>query len=146
MHIKGMHNTVGDTISQLDFGRVKDDKLGDIHERVVSLHYAQFKCREHFQSFANHSKEDVIYPLTVKEIAQTQKDDAVLKILHKHDKYSTQLVVDTQVQHKDGIPTVIQNGEVSWYHYYTQHPGHIHLEETLHAVMYQKGMRHARKV
>jgi hypothetical protein len=31
--------------------------------------------------FANRSKKDVIYPLTVKEIAQAQEDDAVLKVL-----------------------------------------------------------------
>jgi hypothetical protein len=29
--------------------------------------------------FANGSEEDASYPLTVKEIAQAQKDDAVLK-------------------------------------------------------------------
>jgi hypothetical protein len=29
--------------------------------------------------FINHSEEDVIYPLTVKEIAQAQNDDAVLR-------------------------------------------------------------------
>jgi hypothetical protein len=29
--------------------------------------------------FANRSEEDVIYPLTVKEIAQAQEDNLVLK-------------------------------------------------------------------
>ncbi len=60
--------------------------------------------------FANCSKEDVICPLTVKEIAQAQKDDAVLKNLSKTGKYSTQLVEDTQVLCKDGkmvIPKVL---------------------------------------
>ena len=47
------------------------------------------------RAFANRSEEDVIYPLTVKEIAQAQKDNAVLKKLSKTDKYSTQLVEDT---------------------------------------------------
>ena len=42
--------------------------------------------------FANHSKEDVIYTLTVKEIALTQEEDSVLKKLSKTDKYSTHLV------------------------------------------------------
>jgi hypothetical protein len=46
--------------------------------------------------FANWSEEDVIYPLTVKEIVQAQEDNAVLKKLCKTDKYSTQLVDDTQ--------------------------------------------------
>ena len=94
--------------------------------------------------FANRSKEDVIYPLTLKEIAQAQKHDAVLKKLSKTDKYSTQLVENTQVLCKDGktvIPKVLQHRAVSWYHHYLQHPGHTRLEETLHAVMYWKGMR-----
>jgi hypothetical protein len=47
--------------------------------------------------FTNHSKEDEIFTLTVKEIAQAQKDNAVLKKLSKHDKYSAQLVEDTQL-------------------------------------------------
>jgi hypothetical protein len=42
--------------------------------------------------FANCSKEDVIYPLTLTEIAQAQEDNAVLKKLIKTEKYSTQLV------------------------------------------------------
>ena len=46
-------------------------------------------------AFTNCSEEDVIYPLTVKEIAQAQKDYAFLKKLSKTDKYSTQLVEDT---------------------------------------------------
>ena len=94
--------------------------------------------------FVNRSEEDVIYPLTVKEIAQAQEDNLVWKKLSKTDKYSTQLVEDTQVWCKDGkmvIPKVLQRRAVSWYHHYLQHPGHTHLEETLHAVMYWKGMR-----
>ena len=47
--------------------------------------------------FANRREEDVIYPLTVKEIAQAQEDDIGLKKLSKTDKYSTQLVEDSQV-------------------------------------------------
>jgi hypothetical protein len=94
--------------------------------------------------FANRSEEDVIYPLTVKEIAHAQEDDLVLKKLSKTDKYSTQLVEDTPVLCKDGkmvIPKVLQRRAVSWYHHYLQHPGHTRLEETLHAAMYWKGMR-----
>eukprot|EP00804_Cyclotella_cryptica_P002511 CCRYP_018457-RA/>CCRYP_018457-RA protein AED:0.34 eAED:0.34 QI:32/-1/0/1/-1/0/1/0/89 len=59
--------------------------------------------------FAHHSNKDVIYPLTTKEIAQAQTNDATLKNLSKHDKYSTQLVEDTQLLCKDGkmvIPKV----------------------------------------
>jgi len=95
-------------------------------------------------AFPNHSKEEVIYPLTVKDIAQAQEDDSVLKKLSKTDNYSTQLGGGTQVQCKDGtmvIPKVLQHRAVCWYHHYLQHHGHTHLEETLHAAMYWKGMR-----
>ena len=37
--------------------------------------------------FANHSKEDVIYLLTVKDIALAQEDNSVLKKLSKTNKY-----------------------------------------------------------
>jgi hypothetical protein len=36
--------------------------------------------------FANHSEEDAMAPLTEKEIAQAQEDDAVLKKLSKTEK------------------------------------------------------------
>ena len=56
--------------------------------------------------FANHSKEDVIYPLTVQEIAQAQKLDASLKKLK--DKYLTQLVENTQILCKGGKWSLLQ--------------------------------------
>jgi hypothetical protein len=66
--------------------------------------------------FTNHSKEDIIYPLAVKEIAQVQKDNAVLKKLHNHDKYSTQLIEDTQLFCKNGkmvTLTVLQTEQLA---------------------------------
>eukprot|EP00804_Cyclotella_cryptica_P020513 CCRYP_019421-RA/>CCRYP_019421-RA protein AED:0.42 eAED:0.47 QI:0/-1/0/1/-1/1/1/0/129 len=92
--------------------------------------------------FANRSKEVVIYPLTVREIAEAQKLDASLKTLK--DQYSTQLVESTHLLCKDGkmvVPKDLQHRAVSWYHHYLQHPGHMRLEETLRAAMYWKGMR-----
>ena len=60
VYIKGIHNTVADAISRLDYTPVK-------HKEPPSV------------MFANHSKEDEIYPLTVKEIADTQKADRTLQ-------------------------------------------------------------------
>jgi hypothetical protein len=94
---------------------------------------------------ANQRKVDIIFPLTVKEIEQAQKDVSVLKKLHKHDRYSTQLEEDTQLLHKDGkiiTPKVLQSQAVSWYHHYLQHPRHTRLKKTLHKATYWKGMRH----
>ena len=79
--------------------------------------------------FANCSKEDVIYPLTVKEIALSQERDLVLKKLTKMENYSTHLVEDTEVLCKDGkmvIPKDLQHRAVRWYHHYLQHLGHTH--------------------
>ena len=93
--------------------------------------------------FTNRNEEDLIYPLTVKKIAQAEEDDLVLKKLSKTDKYSTQLVEDTQVLCKDGkmvIPKVLQHRAVSWYYHYLKHPGRTHLEEMLHTAMYWTGM------
>ena len=60
--------------------------------------------------FANCSNEDMIYPLTVWEIAHAQKLDASLKKCK--DMYSPQLVENTEVLCKDGkrvIPVTLQN-------------------------------------
>jgi hypothetical protein len=70
--------------------------------------------------FANHSKEDVVYPLTTHEIAEAQKLDASLKKLK--DQYSTQLVKSTEILCKDGkivISKALQHRAVSWYHHST---------------------------
>jgi hypothetical protein len=53
--------------------------------------------------------------------------------------YTTQLVENIKVLCKDGkmvIPTSLQQCAVAWYDHYLQHPGDMHLEETLHLSMY----------
>eukprot|EP00804_Cyclotella_cryptica_P023410 CCRYP_000514-RA/>CCRYP_000514-RA protein AED:0.67 eAED:0.21 QI:0/0/0/1/1/1/2/0/241 len=92
------------------------------------------------QVFANQSKEDSIYPLTTREIAEAQQEDDSL--LDK--SYSTQLVENIKVLCKDGkmvIPKSLQHCAVAWFHHYLQHPGTKRLEETLHLSMYWKGLR-----
>jgi hypothetical protein len=39
------------------------------------------------------------------------------------------------------IPKPLQRHTVFWYHHYLQHQGHTHLEETMKATMYWKGVR-----
>ena len=106
--------------------------------------------------FANHSEEEEIYPLTVKEIKEAQEidktllksfildlDKCLLKTQH-NEKYNILLVENMHVLCKDGkivIPQSLQNRAVSWYHHYLQHPGSTRLEETLRAVMYWNDMR-----
>jgi hypothetical protein len=99
--------------------------------------------------FAHHKEEDKIYPLTLTEIADGQRKDQELKVNFKKKAKMPQkdiglhLIEDTKVLCKNGkiiIPRSLRHRAVSWYHHYLQHPGHLHLEETMRSVMYWKGM------
>ena len=93
--------------------------------------------------FANSNKEEVIYSLMVKEIAQAQQDDPNLQALAAKDKYAMKLVENMKVlckEEKLAIPAALHHWAVNWYHHYLQHPGSTHLEETLCIAMYWKGM------
>jgi hypothetical protein len=93
--------------------------------------------------FANCSEDDVIYPLTVKEIAEAQEADPNIYKLTKYLQYTRQLVENTQVLCKGTamvLPTALRHRAISWYHHYLQHPGATRLNETLCTVMYWKGV------
>jgi hypothetical protein len=98
--------------------------------------------------FANHREEEEIYPPTTIEIAKAQKEDQQLKIYHKKDVttsniISFKIIDDTQVLCKNDkliIPASLQYRAVSWYHYYLQHSGHSCLKETMGSMMYRKWM------
>ena len=85
VYIKGIHNTVVDAISRLDYGPVQED-------RSIMMTFAQCWC--HYTSgqeestspsgsmqesmnlvYANQDGEKAIYPLTTREIAEAQKHD-----------------------------------------------------------------------
>jgi hypothetical protein len=101
------------------------------------------------QVFANLSEEDEIYPLPVKEIVEAQKADTKLKNLFKSNAVldkglELQIIENKSCICNKGwliIPKPLQQRAVMWYHHYLQHPGHTHLEETMKAVIYWKGMR-----
>ena len=154
VYIKGIHNTVADAISRLEYNPVLKS------DQVVWMTFTKSWCyyQEHYTEtadpgehkesmnfvFANRAEEGEIYPLTVREIAEAQKDDTSMERLAKKRKYSTQLVEDTKVlcrENKLVIPKTLQHRAVQWYHHYLQHPGHTRLEETLRATMHWKGMR-----
>ncbi len=98
---------------------------------------------------ANCSDDEEIYPLTAQEVADAQRVNATLKHCVKHNHVfdkgiDIRLVDETSVVCKDNrmiIPKPLQRRAVLWYHHYLQHPGHTHLEETMQATMYWKGMR-----
>jgi hypothetical protein len=98
--------------------------------------------------FANHSKEEEIFPLTTQEIAEAQKVNCKLKHCFRRNAVldkglEVRLVDNTYAVCKDGkmiIPKPLQKRAVLWYHHYLQQQGHTQLEETMKATMYWKGM------
>jgi hypothetical protein len=103
------------------------------------------------QVFANCSKEDELYPLTVKEIVEAQNADITLKHLFISNAVldkgmELQLVKNKSYICNKGSRLVIQKPlqrrAVMWHHHYLQLPGHTHLKETLKAVIYWKGIKH----
>eukprot|EP00804_Cyclotella_cryptica_P022816 CCRYP_005020-RA/>CCRYP_005020-RA protein AED:0.34 eAED:0.34 QI:0/-1/0/1/-1/1/1/0/304 len=128
VYIKGIHNTVDDTISCLDIGPIPSEHENWMTFTKCWCHYTmQEESAEDTSAyqeemnlvFANRSEEDVISPLTVQEIAEAQKLHASLKTLE--DQYSTQLVESTQLLCKDRkmvISKELQHRAVSWYHHY----------------------------
>ncbi len=94
--------------------------------------------------FANHSKEEEIFPLTTQEIADAQKADDKLKNCFKCNAVSNKglevsLADNTHLVCKDGrmiVSKPLQRCAVLWFHHYLQHPGHTCLEDTIKATMY----------
>eukprot|EP00804_Cyclotella_cryptica_P021733 CCRYP_012886-RA/>CCRYP_012886-RA protein AED:0.36 eAED:0.36 QI:0/0/0/1/0/0/2/0/222 len=145
VYIKGIHNTVADAISHLDFGTIKE-----VNEKWMTFTkcwcYYTMQAEEEtspvkhtdLANFVianrNCSEENAIYPLTVREIDAAQNKG---KTLDKHgmlEAYKPQLVENVQVLCQDDklvIPQELQQQAVQWYHHYLQHPETTRLEETL---------------
>jgi hypothetical protein len=130
IHIQGIHNTVADAISLLEY----DPKLNKTNEYTHAmlgvepeeLSVQQWKSFAHHwhsyneasmpmqahcfhmnEVFANCSDEDEIYPLTTAEIAAAQRADASLKHLFKCNAVIDQgleikLIENTTCVCKDG--------------------------------------------
>jgi hypothetical protein len=101
------------------------------------------------QVFANHSKEEEIYPLMVKEIVEAQKADPILTHFFKSNAVLSkglelQLVENESCICHEGklvISKPLQRRASIWYHHYLQYPEHTRLKETMKAAIYWKGMR-----
>ena len=151
MYIKGIHKTVANAISRLEYGPVQEDKSTMMTFAQCWCHYTS--CQEESTAnmqesmnlvFANHDNEDAIYPLTTREIADAQQDDADLNAIADKHGYTKQLVETIEILCKNGkmvIPKSLQHCVVVWYHHYLLHPGTKRLEETIHLLMYWKGHR-----
>ena len=99
--------------------------------------------------FANvHNEDEGIYPVTVSDIVDCQKEHRLYKKYFKdkpfkdQDKYiRPKVVTDTIVLVHSNLRLVIPGAEmqsriVQWYQHYLQHPGETRLEETIVVVMY----------
>ncbi len=133
--IKGIHNTVADAISRLEYDpsvnqtaenyhlmKVKRTSFKS-HQRqswmTVSKHWCNleidtYKPEDLNFAFANHGEEKEIYPLTAIEIAEAQHKAQELKVYYKKNarmpkkEMCLQLLEDTKVLCKSGklvIPT-----------------------------------------
>jgi hypothetical protein len=170
VYIKGIHNTVADTISRLEYDPSVNQTAENYHMTKVKKRSSKCSQRQSWMTiskhwcnleidtnkpkdlnfvFANQGEQDEIYPLTTIEIAEAQRKDQELKAYYKKNAIMPkrdvclQLVEDTKVLCKNGkliIFASLQCRAVAWYHRYLQHPGHSHLEETMRSVMYWKGM------
>ena len=73
--------------------------MDDIQEMLVST-------KHHIESmnyvFANHSDDEEIYPLTVKEMRAQQKKDKEIRSLKNDKKYETLLIENTEVLFREG--------------------------------------------
>jgi hypothetical protein len=161
VYIKGIHNTVADAISLLEYEpsvnqtaenyrmtkvKKKSSKCSQRQSwMTVSKHWCNLeidtnKPKDLNFAFAIHGEEDEIYPLTTIEIAEAQRKDQELKACFKKNAtipkkdVCLQLVEDTKMLCKNGtliIPASLRHKVVAWYHHYLQHPGHSYLKETM---------------
>ncbi len=130
IHIKGIHNTVADTILELEYDPkliktneythailgVEPEELSVQQCKSFAHHWHSYNdtsmptqayCFHMNEEFVNCSDEDEIYPLTTEEIAEAQRADASLKHLFKRNPVIDQALVINLIENttcvcKDG--------------------------------------------
>jgi hypothetical protein len=169
IYIKGIHNTVADAVSRLEYDPSINQTAESFHTTKVRNNSSQRQCwmmvskkwckldidSDNLDSytnkhddwnlvFAHHKEEEKVYPLTLTEIADSQRKDQELKAYSKKNAIMQQkdiglhLIEDIKVLCKNGkvmIPTSLWLRAVSWYHHYLQYPGHSRLKGTMRSVM-----------
>ena len=115
VYIKGIHNTIADAISRLEYVS-PDTPSTDANMHLNWMTFSKCWCKytlTHRNStnkynyslnsvFANHSEEEEIFPLTVKEIAEAQRLDKLFKAAALKEKYDKTLIKNTSVFCKNG--------------------------------------------
>ncbi len=112
---KGIHNTVADAVSRLEYvspDNPSEDAAMHQYWMTFSKCWCKYKLTHNNSTdkhnysmnnvFANHSKEEEIYPLTVKEIAEAQRLDRHFKATMLKEKYEKTLIKNTPVFCKNG--------------------------------------------
>ncbi len=148
VYIKGIHNTVADAISQLEYNPSINQTAENYHMTNIKKRSSKRSQRQSWMTvskhlcnleidtnnpkdlnfaFANQEEEDEIYPLTTIEIAEAQHKDRELKAYFKKNARMPKkdmclhLVEDTKVLCKNGkliIPASLRHRAVAWYHHY----------------------------
>jgi hypothetical protein len=98
VHIKGIHNTVADAISRLDYGPIQENRSTMMTFVQCWCHYTSGQEESTSPSaymqdsmhlvFANQDDEDAIYPLTSREKAEAPK----------HGKYQMLHIFKTKIK------------------------------------------------
>jgi hypothetical protein len=102
VYIEGIHNTIADAISRLEYDpsvnqtaenyhltKVRSSKSSQRQNwMTVSKHWRNleidtYKPEDLNFAYANHGEEEEIYPLTTIEIAEAQRKDQELKVYYK---------------------------------------------------------------
>jgi hypothetical protein len=137
VYIEGIHNTVADAISWLEYVSPDIPSMdATMHQNwmTFSKRWCKYELTHNNSTtkhnysinsvFANRSEKEEIFPLTVKEIAKAQGLDKLFKATALKEKYEKTLIKNTLVFCKNGklvIPWSLQHRAVSWYHHYLQH-------------------------
>jgi hypothetical protein len=129
VYIKGIHNTIADAISRLEYDPSINQAAENYHLTKVRRRSSKCSQRQSWMTvskhwcnlnidtnkpkdlnflFANHGEEDEIYPLTTIEIAEAQCMDQELKLYYKKnaiipkEDMCLQLIENTKVLCKNG--------------------------------------------
>ena len=126
VYIKGIHNTVADAISRLDYAPAPAKTPKQVRQNWMTFTncWCEYGASHTSNStpahkdplgfvFANCSEESEVYPLTIKEIAEEQKSDKVIKALKLKEKYETCLVENIELLCKDGKPVISKKSPAS---------------------------------
>ncbi len=142
VYIKGIHNTIADAISRLEYVSPDTSNMDEMMCRnwmtfskclCEYRHSLNDSTNKHNYSMNNEFAKEQIYPLTVKEIAKAQKLDRHFKATALKEKYEKTLIENIFVFCKNGKLVILwslQHRAVSWYHHSLQHPGNTSWRNT----------------